>query len=88
MLGPVFPIQENAYEILIEDADGRRLCLETLHDLINARERLKSLSTSYPQCAWSCAAPRRTPFSLKPRAIEARFCALPRAQRVGLFRCD
>ena len=49
MLGPVFPIQENAYEILIEDADGRRLCLETLHDLMNARERLKSLSTSYPQ---------------------------------------
>ena len=46
---PMSPVRENAYDILIEDADGRRLCLDSLTDLSSARERLKCLAASYPQ---------------------------------------
>ena len=49
MATPMSLVQENAYDILIEDADGRRLCLDSLNDLSSARERLKFLAASYPQ---------------------------------------
>ena len=42
------PVRENTYDILIEDADGRRLCLESLQDLTRARERLPALAALYP----------------------------------------
>jgi hypothetical protein len=36
------------YDILIEDADGRNLNLESVHDLASARERLPLLAKQYP----------------------------------------
>jgi hypothetical protein len=46
---PMSPVRENIYDILMEDADGRRLCLDSLDDLFAARERLKFLAACYPQ---------------------------------------
>ena len=48
MAGPVFSLVEPAYDILIEDADGRHLWLECLQDLEVARQRLPILATRYP----------------------------------------
>lgn len=39
---------EPAYDILIEDADGRHLWLESLPDLEIARKRLPILAAQYP----------------------------------------
>lgn len=39
---------EFRYDILIEDADGRNLRLESTRDLNAARERLPSLAALYP----------------------------------------
>jgi hypothetical protein len=39
---------EPAYDILIEDADGRHLCLECLQDLEMARQRLPVLAARFP----------------------------------------
>jgi hypothetical protein len=39
---------EPAYDILIEDADGRRVRLERLRDLEIARQRLPVLAAQYP----------------------------------------
>ena len=39
---------EPAYDILIEDADGRHLRLERLRDLEIARQRLPMLAAQYP----------------------------------------
>lgn len=36
------------YDILIEDADGRNLRIESLRDLAAARERLPALAKQYP----------------------------------------
>jgi hypothetical protein len=36
------------YDILIEDADGRNLNLESVRDLASARERLPLLAKQYP----------------------------------------
>jgi len=36
------------YDILIEDADGRNLRLESTRDLNTARERLPALAKQYP----------------------------------------
>ena len=49
MAGPVPLVREGAYDIFIEDADGRRLCLEILRDLADAGERLRALAALYPQ---------------------------------------
>jgi len=49
MASSIRSVQENTYDIFIEDADGRRLCLDTLPDLRSARQRLKALAASYPQ---------------------------------------
>jgi hypothetical protein len=49
MATPMSPVRENIYDIFMEDADGRRLCLDSLDDLFAARERLKFLAASYPQ---------------------------------------
>jgi len=42
------PVKEPTYDILIEDADGRHLWLESAHDLEVARMRLPSLAAEYP----------------------------------------
>lgn len=39
---------EFRYDILIEDADGRNLRLESTRDLNTARERLPKLAAQYP----------------------------------------
>lgn len=42
------PSFEFRYDIVIEDADGRNLRLESLHDLNAARERFPKLAAQYP----------------------------------------
>jgi hypothetical protein len=36
------------YDILIDDADGRHLCLESVPNVETGRERLPALATLYP----------------------------------------
>jgi len=48
MAGQVSFLLEPVYDILIEDADGRRLWLECLQDLVIARQRLSVLAAQYP----------------------------------------
>lgn len=48
MRDQVFPIRYAVYEILIRDADGRQLELETFQDLESARRRLPSIAAQYP----------------------------------------
>ena len=40
--------REGVYDILILDADGRRLELESFHDLESARRRFPSIAAQYP----------------------------------------
>ena len=47
MWGPVSTVSEPLYDILIEDADGRYLWLESLHDLATAKERLRMCAADY-----------------------------------------
>jgi len=47
MAGPVSSLTEPFYEILIEDADGRRVLLEGVPDLETARARLHALAAQY-----------------------------------------
>ena len=44
----VFAGRDSIYEILIRDADGRHLELESFHDLESARRRLPSIAAQYP----------------------------------------
>lgn len=48
MAGPVSSMTETFYDILIEDADGRRLWLESVRDLEIAQHRLPALAAQYP----------------------------------------
>lgn len=48
MRGQVFPTQTAVYDILIRDADGRHLELESFQDLESARLRLPSIAEKYP----------------------------------------
>lgn len=48
MRGQVFPVQNVRYDILIRDADGRHLELESFQDLESARRRLPSIAAQYP----------------------------------------
>lgn len=48
MRGEVFSVQNAIYAILIRDADGRHLELESFPDLESARRRLASLAAQYP----------------------------------------
>lgn len=48
MRGEVFPIEDAVYDILIRDADGRHLELESFHNLESARLRLPSIAAKYP----------------------------------------
>lgn len=48
MRGQIFPARNAAYEILILDADGRHLELESFQDLESARVRLPSIAAKYP----------------------------------------
>lgn len=47
MSGPVSSIPEPLYDILLEDADGRYLWLESQHSLEAARERLRLHAADY-----------------------------------------
>ena len=42
------PLGGSPFEILIEDADGRQVCLEWADEASNARARLASLAAAYP----------------------------------------
>ncbi len=48
MGAPVFSMIEPAYDIVIEDADGRHVWLECLQDFELARQRLPVLAARYP----------------------------------------
>jgi hypothetical protein len=48
MRGQVFFAQNSIYDILIRDADGRHLQLESFQDLESARLRLPSIAAQYP----------------------------------------
>ena len=48
MRGPVFSVENAIYAILIRDADGRHLELESFTDLESARGRLASIAAQYP----------------------------------------
>jgi hypothetical protein len=48
LAAPLSSMLEPAYDILIEDADGRRVRLERLRDLEIARQRLPVLAAQYP----------------------------------------
>ena len=48
MSGQAFPSQVAVYDILIRDADGRHLELESFDDLESARRRLPSIAVKYP----------------------------------------
>ncbi len=48
MRGRVISAQNAIYEILIRDADGRYLELESFQDLESARRRLSSIAAQYP----------------------------------------
>jgi hypothetical protein len=42
------PLGGSPFEILIEDADGRQLCLECADEAAKGRARLASLAAIYP----------------------------------------
>lgn len=48
MTVPVPPAQNVTYDILIRDADGRHLELESFQDLERARRRLPFIAAQYP----------------------------------------
>jgi hypothetical protein len=48
MAGQVFSMNEGVYDILIRDADGQHLQLESFLDLETARRRLPALAAQYP----------------------------------------
>lgn len=48
MRGQAFTSQNAVYEILICDADGRQLELESFQDLETARLRFPSIAAKYP----------------------------------------
>jgi hypothetical protein len=48
MAGKVFPALDATYDILIRDADGQHLELESYKDLTTARRRLPAIAAQYP----------------------------------------
>ena len=48
MMGKVCLALDAAYDILIMDADGQRLALESFKELDAARRRLPALAAQYP----------------------------------------
>ena len=48
MVGNVSLVQDAIYDILILDADGQRLELESFKDLETARRRLLAFAAQYP----------------------------------------
>lgn len=48
MRGQVFLVRNAIYDIVIRDADGRHLQLESFSDLESARRRLPSIAAQYP----------------------------------------
>jgi len=48
MRGQVFLVRNAVYDIVIRDADGRHLQLESFSDLESARRRLPSIAAQYP----------------------------------------
>jgi hypothetical protein len=57
MRGPVWLSRKPTYDILIRDADGRHLELESFRDLESARSRLPKIAAQYPGTRitlWDC----------------------------------
>jgi len=48
MRGPISSIEDAVYDILILDADGRHLEVESFQDVESARLRLPSIAAKYP----------------------------------------
>lgn len=48
MRAQVFLVRNAIYDIVIRDADGRHLQLESFSDLESARRRLPSIAAQYP----------------------------------------
>ena len=48
MIEQVKSMREPHYDILLDDADGKTLWLESQNDLETARKRLPQLAASYP----------------------------------------
>jgi hypothetical protein len=48
MRGPVWLSRKTIYDILIRDANGRQLELESFRDLERARRRLPKIAAQYP----------------------------------------
>ena len=48
MRGQVFLVRNAVYDIVIRDADGRHLQLESFSDLESGRRRLPSIAAQYP----------------------------------------
>jgi hypothetical protein len=48
MRGRVFPIEDAVYDIVMRDADGRHLEIESFRDPESARLRLHSIAAKYP----------------------------------------
>lgn len=48
MRGQAFLVRNAIYDIVIRDADGRHLELESFSDLESARRRLPSIAAQYP----------------------------------------
>jgi len=48
MRGPISSIEDAVYDILILDADGRHLEIESFQDVESARLRLPSIAAKYP----------------------------------------
>lgn len=48
MLRQISPLRDTIYDILIRDADGRHLELESFCDLESARRRLPAIAAQYP----------------------------------------
>jgi len=48
MAGKVSPVLDAIYEVLLVDADGQHLELESFKDLETARRRLPALAAEYP----------------------------------------
>jgi hypothetical protein len=48
MVGTVSSMREPNFDILLDDADGKHLWLESTYDLETAKQRLPALAAEYP----------------------------------------
>ena len=77
MAGNAFPALDATYDILIRDADGQHLELESYTDLTTARRRLPSLAAQYPGPKLLFGIAIRAPFWRRLTATELSASAFP-----------